>query len=103
MSLGSKGGTFTITGTEAPHSAKSTEEKIRYYKDLREIDRTDGNHLRHFIVGDFNAKLFTRHPEEADHIGTFIFDLHDHDIEDVLETQLGSREMLVDFFWKKIT
>ena len=48
-------------------------------------------------MGDLNARLFTRNPEEVDHIGPFIFNPDGHDMEDVPETQLENREMLVEF------
>ena len=39
----------------------------------------------------------------AYHIGTFIFNPDDHDIEDVPETQLETRKWWSNFGWKKIT
>lgn len=57
LSLKSKGGVMNITGTHAPHSAKSTLEKTQYYQTLGRICNTYGNHNQHFILGDFNAKL----------------------------------------------
>ena len=97
LSLKSKGGVMNITGTHAPHSAKSTLEKTQYYQTLGRICNTYGNHNQHFILGDFNAKLSKRLPEEMEHIGPHIFNPDNRDIHEVPEAQLENRELFVEF------
>jgi hypothetical protein len=50
LSLRSKGGTMNLTGTHAPHSAKPSSKKIRYYEKLREITTQYGRHNQHIIL-----------------------------------------------------
>ena len=88
---------MNITGTHAPHSAKSTLEKTQYYQTLGRICNTYGDHNQHFILGDFNAKLSKRLPEEMEHIWPHIFNPDNRDIHEVPEAQLENRELFVEF------
>ena len=54
-------------------------------------------HNQHFILGDFNAKLFKRLPDETEHIGLHIFNPDDRDIHEIPEAQLENRELFVEF------
>jgi endonuclease/exonuclease/phosphatase family metal-dependent hydrolase len=97
LSLRSKGGTMNLTGTHAPHSAKPSSEKIRYYEKLREITTQYGRHNQHIILGDFNAKLLKSLPEEREHIGPHIFNPDDQNIDSLPEAQMENRELFVEF------
>ena len=60
----SKGWIMNIPGTHAPHSAIPTQDKLLYYHKLKEITEQYGRHNQHIIVGDSNAKIVKRLPEE---------------------------------------
>ena len=63
---------MNLTGTHAPHSAKPSPEKARYYQQLKEITSQYGQQNQHIILGDFNAKLLKSLPEEREHVGPHI-------------------------------
>ncbi len=86
-----------ITGTHAPHSVKPTLEKTLHYQTLGQICNTYGNHNQHFILGNFNAKLFKRLPEETEHIELHIFSPDNRDIHEIPESQLENGELFVEF------
>ena len=67
----SKGGIMNITGTHAPQTAIPTQDQLLYinYHKLKEIAEQYGKHTQHIIiVGDFNAKIVKRLPEEREGI-----------------------------------
>ena len=88
---------MNLTGTHAPHSAKPSSEKTRYYEKLREITTQYGRHNQHIILGDFNAKLLKSLPEEREHIGPHIFNPDDQNIASLPEAQMENRELFVEF------
>ena len=88
---------MNITGTHAPHSAKPTLEKTHNFQTLGQICNTYSNHKQHFILEDFDAKLFKRLPEETEHIGLHILNPDNRDIHEIPEAQLENRELFVEF------
>ena len=56
-----------------------------------------GKHNIHCIAGDFNARLMTRLPNEADILGPHIYREPDAQIETLSDKQQSNREHFVDF------
>ena len=99
-------GNISFTGTHAPHAGsketklqeKQTQEKIKYYQKLREIDDMYGKSPDiHYIGGDFNARLVLRVPIEETILGPYIFTKEDATLDVLNEQQKENRDLFVDF------
>ena len=88
---------INLIATHVPHAGHHLAEKSRHYDELSRQIASWQNHELHLVVGDFNARLLERLPEESHIVGRHIYRHNTSSVDDLSEQQKQNRHLFADF------